>query len=263
MDYRYSATTRTPAHIIYVLDASGSMEANMPGTQKRKIDYISDVLEEVAYQIYLRARRGTAVADRYRLAIFAYGNAVIDLTGGDYVSIKEFLQGIPEFGDLKKSPTNTVEAMRRTLQLLKKTIAKIGLDYPPPIVCHLTDGEYTKEYGNPSSVMKEIMNLETHDGKVLLENIYLGDKLLAKPISDTEKWSGISDVNELSDPYAEFLYNHSSLWPERYITDFNNEHGLNLKSGTRMFFPAEDINTIKLAFTASTATPRGHAEELK
>lgn len=257
MDYGNSATSKTPAHIIYVLDASGSMGSEMPGTNKRKIDFISDILEEVAYQIYLRARRGNVVSERYRLAVFAYNNTVTDVTNGDYISVKEFIQGIPEFGDLGNSATNTVEAMKKTRDMLRKTISKIGPNYPPPIVCHLTDGEFTKEYGNPSEVMKEIMNLETPDGRVLLENIYLGDRILSTPVSDTKEWTGVSNAHELNDPYSKFLYDHSSLWPDRYTEYFNKEYRFNIKAKTRMFFPAEDVNTIKMAFTASTATPRG------
>ena len=256
MNYANSATGKTPAHIIYVLDASGSMEAVMPGTNKRKIDFISDILEEVAYQIYLRSKRGKVISERYRIALIAYGNNVTNVTNGDFISVKEFLQSIPEFGNLERATTNTVEAMKNTRNLLKKIIKNIENNYPPPIVCHLTDGEYTKDYGNPSDLMKEIMNMETPDGNVLLENIYLGDNILSKPISNTAEWAGISDTQELNDPYSRFLHEHSSVWPDRYAKYFNKEYKFNLKSNTRMFFPAENIDSIKMAFTASTATPR-------
>lgn len=257
MHYANSATSRTPAHIIYVLDASGSMGLDMPGTSKRKIDFISDILEEVAYQIYLRSRRGSVVAERYRLAIIAYNNVVTNVTNGDYVSVKDFVQGIPEFGDLGNAATNTVEAMKRAKDLLKKTISKLGPGYPPPILCHFTDGEFTKDYGDPSEVMKEIIDLETPDGKVLLENIYLGNQILTKPIADTKEWKGVSSPEDLSDSYSQFLYNHSSNWPDRYIEYFNREYGFSLKPKTKMFFPAEDVNVVKMAFTASMSTPKG------
>ncbi|MBV6394193.1 MAG: hypothetical protein KPEEDBHJ_03445 [Anaerolineales bacterium] len=257
MDYSNSATGKTPAHIIYLLDASGSMASEMPGTNKRKIDFISDILEEVAYQVYLRSRRGNVISDRYRLSVLAYNNVVKDLTNGDYISVKEFIQNIPEFGDLGNYATNTFEAMKTTKKLLEKTISKIDSRYPPPIVCHLTDGEFTNDYGDPSNLMREIMNMDTPDGKVLLQNIFLGDKLLAKPVSNTKEWVGVTGEQELSEQYTKFLYNHSSVWPNRYVEYFNKEYKFNLKPNTRMFFPAEDVNTIKMAFTASTATPRG------
>jgi hypothetical protein len=259
MNYANSATSKTPAHIIYVLDASGSMGVEMPGTGKRKIDFISDILEEVAYQIYLRAKRGNVIAERYRLAVIAYNDSVNEVTRGDYISVKEFIQGIPEFGDLKDNPTNTYEAMIRTKELLRKTIAKIGPDYPPPIVCHLTDGEFTRQFGDPSGVMNEIIQMETSDGKVLLENIYLGNELLSKPVSDVTEWKGVSNPDELnaSNPYSKFLFDHSSVWPQRYAEYFNKEYKFNIKANTRMFFPAENVDIIKMAFTASTATPRG------
>jgi len=233
------------------------MSSEMPGTNKRKIDFISDILEEVAYQVYLRSRRGNVVADRYRLCILAYNDVVKDLTNGDYISVKEFIQNIPEFGDLGNHTTNTFEAMKRTKKLLEKTISKIDSGYPPPIVCHLTDGEFTNNYGDPSKIMKEIMDMDTPDGKVLLQNIFLGDKLLNKPVSNAKEWVGVAEEQELREQYSRFLYNHSSVWPDSYVEDFNKLNKFNLKPSTRMFFPAEDVDIIKMAFTASTATPRG------
>ena len=256
MNYSNSATSKTPSHIIYVIDSSGSMSEEMPGTKKRKIDFVSDLLEEVAYQIYLRSKRGSVTSERYRLAIFAYNNVITDVTNGEFISVREFIQGVPEFGELGNTATNTYGAMNRVRDFLRKTVPHIGSSYPPPIVCHLTDGQFTREFGNPSKIMQEIMNFETPDGKVLLENIYLGDKILNKSIFDTKFWTGVSDINELNDPYAKFLYDHSSVWPERYAEYFNSEYKFNIKAGTRYFFPAENVDTIKMAFTASASTPR-------
>jgi len=258
MNYKNDATSKTPAHIIYVLDVSGSMAEIMPGTNKRKIDFVSDLLEEVAYQIYLRAKKGSVINERYRIAVFAYNDSVINVTNGDYISIKEFVDGVPEFGDLGTATTNTIDAMKVVKELLvNKTITKMKDDYPPPIVCHLTDGQFTEAYGNPSESMKQIMNLDTPDGKVLLENIYLGNKILNKPIKSAKEWSGVLNMNEINDAYAKFLHEYSSMWPERYIKDFNKLLGFSLKSGARMFFPAENVEAVKMAFTASVATPRG------
>lgn len=259
MAYTNNATGKTPAHIIYLLDVSGSMAENMPGTNKRKIDVVSDLLEKIAYQIYLRNSRGKVVFERYRIAIFAYNNKVIEVTNGDYISAKEFINdGVPEFSDLGNAQTNTAAAMSAVFNLLSKTVQKMQANYPVPIVCHLTDGQYTEEYGNPSALMKQILNFDTPDGKVLLENIYLGDKIFSKPNSNSKEWSGSFNVSEINDIYAKFLYDHSSVWPERYTDYFKNEYGFNIKPKTRMFFPAENVDTIELAFTASTTTPRGN-----
>lgn len=69
----------------------------------------------------------------------------------------------------------------------------------------------------------------------------------------------------VNDQYSKFLYDHSSLWPDRYTEYFNKEYKFNIKAKTRMFFPAEDVNTIKMAFTASMSTPRvtGPSEVVK
>lgn len=255
MSYLNDATGNTPAHLIYVIDASGSMEATMPGTKKRKIDFISDILEETAYQIYVRSRRGSAVSDRYKIAVYAYNDQVNEVTNGKFISIKEFLQEIPEFGDLQRRETNTLAAFQKVRGLLGRTIPELGPNSPTPIICHLTDGEYTEKFGNPSSLMKDILNLDTPDGKVLLENIFLGNNLLVKPVADSNQWEGVQNDVEISNKYAKFLYDHSSTWPDRYIQYFNDTYNFQLSNGTKMFFPAEDINMVKMAFTASAATP--------
>ncbi len=259
MSYLNDATGRTPAHLIYLIDASGSMEMEMPGTKQRKIDFVSELLENLAYQIYVRAKRGNIVSERYRLAIYVYNDGVIEVTNGEFISVEEFMNGIPEFGDLGRAETNTFLGFRKVQELLGRTIPKLGPGSPAPIVCHLTDGEYTERFGNPSAIMKGIMNLVTPDGKVLLENIFLGDKLLVKSIANSNKWEGVASEQEISNSYAKFLYEHSSAWPDRYVQYFNDNYKTQLKVGTRMFFPAEDVNIVKMAFTASAATPMGKA----
>ncbi len=257
MNYANTATSRYPAHIIYVIDASSSMEEVLHNTSKRKIDTVSDILEEVAYQIYLRSRRGSVISERYRVAVFAYSNKIVEITNGDYVSVKEFIENIPEFGDLGNTSSNKYDVMIRVKELVKKTISKTGDYSPPPLICHLTDSGYSEKFDNPSIVMKEIMNLGTPDGKVLLENIYLSEEVLNGTPKDMTSWAGIANINALKETDAKFLFNHSSAFPKPYVGYINQAYGYNIKLGSRMFFPANTVDVIKIAFTATTATPVG------
>ena len=110
MSYQVVATGDTPAYILYLIDASGSMEAMMPSTGKRKIDIISDLLEEIAIEMFRRSRRGGAISNRYQIALYIYGNTVEADTRDRFIPISDFIEQIPEFKQLNRAGTNTKAA---------------------------------------------------------------------------------------------------------------------------------------------------------
>lgn len=80
MTYSAVATSTTPVLIIYLLDISGSM-SQMLG-DKRRVEIVSDALQEIATEMVARSTKGEIVAPRYRLAIYAYESQVHDILGG-------------------------------------------------------------------------------------------------------------------------------------------------------------------------------------
>jgi hypothetical protein len=113
----------------------------------------------------------------------------------------------------------------------------------------MTDGEYNGT--DPRPIAQRIMNMAVPDGNVLLENIYFkpGDGT-----TDNKNWAGISNPWELSDPYSQTLLEMSSTIPDSYRIVMQ-EFGYNLNPGVRMFFPAENLGLLELAFAMSGATP--------
>jgi hypothetical protein len=99
------------------------------------------------------------------------------------------------------------------------------------------------------------MQMTTDDGNVLIENIYVGPNMTKQPIGEPSEWPGIFDVNELSDPYAQKLFNMSSLLPESYADFINVEVAYNLKPNSRMLIPGNNRELIELAFAMSGLTP--------
>lgn len=253
MDYTVDATSDTPAYIIYLIDASGSMEAPMPGTSQRKIDVVTDMLAEIARIMFYRSKKGRTIAPRYRMAVYAYGSEVTSDTNDEFIPVSKFIERIPEFSSLNRAMTNTKGAFERALHLLEKKLPDMQ-NSPAPMICHLTDGEYSKEYGDPAPIARRIMSLRNPDGNVLIENIFLGEGLLVDPITNTTEWEGVKNKGQLSNNYAKFLYSISSKWPKPYTEKIKAAHGYNIASGTRMFFPAQDVDTVKMAFVASGVT---------
>ena len=80
MPYTAVATSTTPVLIIYLLDISGSM--SQPLGDKRRVDIVSDALQEIALEMVARSTKGEIVSPRYRLAIYAYESTVHDVLGG-------------------------------------------------------------------------------------------------------------------------------------------------------------------------------------
>jgi hypothetical protein len=100
------------------------------------------------------------------------------------------------------------------------------------------------------------MQMETPDGPVLVENIYVGSNLTVSPIYQVESWRGVMDINELNDQYARKLFNISSPLPAPYA-EVINEMGYELQFGAKMLIPSGNKDLIELAFAMSGATPTG------
>jgi hypothetical protein len=248
MPYTVPATSKTPALIIYLLDVSGSMGEDLGG--KPKIEVISDALHQVAVRMVQRSTKGTTVAPRYRVAMYAYSSQVMDLLGG-IKTVSELAQmGVPRLQPM--DATDTAAAFREAERLLKAELANLQ-NCPAPLICHMTDGEYNSG-GDPEPIARSIMQMSVPDGNVLIENIFVTDKALVQPITDAKKWEGITDESPLASPYAETLFRMSSPIPATYASVMA-EMGYRLAPGARMLFPGNTPEIVELGFAMSGATP--------
>ncbi|GAB4552372.1 MAG: hypothetical protein OHK0023_20320 [Anaerolineae bacterium] len=247
MSYTAVATSTTPVLIVYLLDISGSM-SQMLG-DKRRVEIVSDALQEIATEMVARSTKGELVAPRYRIAMYAYESAVHDVLGG-IRTIDQFVRdGVPEFAP--RGGTNTAAAFLAAEQLLLQELPYMQA-HPAPLICHMTDGEYQGD--DPTPIVQRIMGMGTPDGNVLVENIFISDKLLRQPVEDVNAWPGITSENELSNDYARTLLKMSSPLPESYRAEMQ-EFGYGLAANAPMMFPAMSRELIRMAFTMSGATP--------
>jgi len=209
MPYENVATSTTPALILYLLDVSGSMSNNMAG--KRRIDVVFEALVSTVRQMVFRSTKGKTVSPRYRVAMYAYSDKVWDILDG--IKTIQELASIGNLPDLStQSSTDTARAFLAAEKLLKVELPNMQ-NCPAPLVCHITDGEFTGN--NPIEVAQRIMKLCVPDGNVLVENIFISDKI-TEPIQDVQTWEGITASTRMTDQYGETLRSISSPLPASY-----------------------------------------------
>jgi hypothetical protein len=244
--YTQPASSATPALIIYLIDASDSM--NDPMGDGTRIERVNRALRATVKDMVRRSMRDGNVQRRYRVAIYAYSTAVIDVLGG-VRDLPALLQsGLPELSAGGES--DTAAGFAAVEGLLGAELPAFGQS-PAPLVCHLTDGLFTTD--DPSPAIHRIQAMAVADGPVLVENVYVADGATRKPVHDWRQWGGIQHASDLTDDYARFLFGLSSPLPETYRRNIN-DHGYHLQTGAALFFPGSGDELVRLAFAVSAAT---------
>lgn len=246
MFYTQPATSLTPALVIYLIDASYSM--NDPCGTMTKIDMVNKALREAIKDMVRRSMRDGIVQRRYKLAIFAYSTKVVNVLDGICDLSDVVKHGVPVISAGEE--TDTTAGFTAVETLLQAHIAKFQAN-PAPIVCHLTDALVT--VSNPVPVVRRIQAMTVDDGPVLVENVYVADNMLRSPVHDWSQWNGVLKPNQLINNYAKFLFQLSSPLPETYRQNINN-YGYHLQKGAALFFPGAHMELVRLAVAISTAT---------
>lgn len=247
MPYTTLATSDTPALVIYLLDVSSSM--GQPLGSATRMAVVLQALNSALRQMVYRSTKGSLVAPRYRLAIYAYSDQVYDVLGGVRTIDEVARWGSPDLKPLRT--TETAKAFLQAERLLLREIPHM-LDCPAPLVCHMTDGEYTG--ADPESAARDLMTLSIPDGNVLVENIFIADGLLDSDVTDPYAWPGINAATGLRNPYANRLRAMSSRLPPSYRSVLN-ESGYSFEDDALMMLPAETAELVGLGFQMSAATP--------
>lgn len=247
--YIQSATRLTPALVIYLIDASDSM--NEPCGPTTKIALVNAALREGVKGMVLRSMRDNKVQPRYHVAMFAYSTTVLNLLDGirDLPDLMR-VGGPPEL-QAGGNATDTAAGFRMVEKLLQRHLEAYK-NCPAPLVCHLTDALHTTE--DPSPIVQRIQRMHVDDGPVLIENVLMAEKILRKPIKDWHTWEGVTNERHLIDTYAKLLYRLSSPLPETYRQTINRSAGYQLERGAALFFPGTHAELMRLAVAASSAT---------
>lgn len=246
MLYTQPATSLTPALIIYLIDASHSM--NDPCGKTTKIDLVNQALKEALKDMIRRSIRDGIVQRRYKIALLAYNTKVVDVLDGvcDLPDLVE--RGIPVIS--AGGETDASVGFAAVEHLLQQHLTECQTS-PAPLVCHLTDALITM--GDPTPLVERIQAMTVRDGSVLVENVYVAEKMLRTTVHDWHQWGGVLKAGQLTSDYAKLFFRLSSPLPETYRQNINN-YGYHLKPGSALFFPGQHLDLVRLAFAISTAT---------
>jgi hypothetical protein len=247
MPYSILATSKNPALVIYVLDVSASMQ--MPLGSSRRLEVVTRALDAAIRQMVFRSTKGTRVAPRYRIAMLAYSDGVYDLLDGIKTVEQVASLGVPRLQTQRS--TDSAKAFSYVEQMLQKELPNLA-GCPAPLVCHMTDGEYTG--ADPEPFTRRIMKLANDDGNVLIENIYISDTITDEMISQPSQWPGISPATKLNTDYAKKLRAMSSPLPEGYRV-MMLESGYQMANNAVMMLPGSSPELVEMGFVMSTATP--------
>ena len=267
MSYSAQVSRENPGCLCFLIDQSGSMSDSFGGESgKSKAGKLADAINHLLLELTIRCTKSQeeGVRDYYDVSIIGYGDGVRPALSGslssrDIIKISEIADnpayledrkrkiedgagGLVEetmkfpiwFDAVARNGTPMCEALRQARSVLSPWIQ----DHPdsfPPIVINLTDGEATD--GDPINPARDLVNLETSDGKLLLFNLHLSS-VKGDPISYPEDDTGLPDRS------AKQLFEISSLLPSFILEALGNE-GYAVGSQSRGFvFNANIVEVI-------------------
>lgn len=259
-------SSATPGLLIILLDQSGSMLNDYPGTGTTRTKYATLAVNKVIDNIIQKNFDGDAPKNRCFISVIGYNHNVKELCSG---WLKDLDASPLRYDTLKKKTpdgagglveievkqpvwvdpidkdgaTNMLGAFQLAKDLSEKWIAD-NIDGPAPVIINISDGVPYYEGKDPRICMQEtvklaneIKTLANNDGNVLIFNAQ---------IDNVSKVVFPSDRNDISDEAGQFLFDITSEVPESYkAAAAKNE--LPTKDGSRgCIFGADGVQLIQL-----------------
>ncbi len=270
MPYSAEISRTNPALFIFLLDRSGSMKDQFggKGAGVSKAQGVADAINRMLSNLVIRCSQGETTRNYFDIAILGYGAQkglvapALDgpLAGREIVTVSE-LGNMPAriedrtikqpdgaggvvdvpvkcpiwFEPVAFGDTPMSQALQRAHAVAQRWIASHPGAFPP-IVINLTDGEATD--GNPAGAARNLTDLRTDDGNVLLFNCHISSAV-SSPILFPDNDALIPD------PYGKAMFAMSSpLTP--MMQDYARKQGFAVGAGSRGFvFQADLVEVIR------------------
>ena len=255
--------TSNPGCIVILVDQSWSMgEEWATGTKSEGAALaVNRILEE----LIIAGRAGDVIRNRCHVTVIGYGERVESIVDG---MISEVASSLIEVKKIKKSipdgaggivevevempiwlypESNNGTPMHEAFERAAEIIQRWCDDRPdsfPPIVFNVTDG--AANHPDLTSVAaREVMNLHTTDGDVLVFNIHIAN--------NRHEVIFPHSTNQLvGDDLAEYLFDMSSILPEP-LRNGAKEAGLPAEPDARCFaYNAGPVTMVKILNFGST-----------
>ena len=246
--YTAQITRNTPTAFIFLVDHSVSMrkKTSLFGEEMTMAEAAARIVNGQINDLVLRCIKMEEIRHYYDIAVIGYGHEAYSgwngtLAGRDFVSPEELdrnpfktivareekrVRGKTIVKKVEKVQwmearhdgnwTHVHKAFDRAQRLMTEWMSEHKeKDCYPPTIINITDGEFngaTKEYVLQQA--NELTSMFTNDGNVILFNIHFTSQKSADEVACP------IEITELGgNPYAEDLFNMSSLLPERYNED--------------------------------------------
>ena len=170
--YENRASTNSPGLIIFILDVSASMEKMMDS--QRRIDKALEVVHHLFERMVHLSIKGSQLVDRYRIALFTYGDTVQDVFDGAK-NLTEVVNSDKINSISTENFSDISSLFQSVLTLLENEIKNYSPHSPAPLVVHISDGSC--DLHPAAATIKKIMGLTVADGEVLFANILISNSL--------------------------------------------------------------------------------------
>ncbi|WP_369975471.1 VWA domain-containing protein [Xanthomonas bundabergensis] len=271
MSYTAEISRTSPTAFLFLVDQSGSMQDTM-GNGKSKAQFVADVLNRTLATLITRCTKSEGTRDYFEVGVLGYmgSSAENGLTGGLSSAVLHPISQIEANPLRVENRTKRVDdgagglvdqsikfpvwfeahASGGTPMCTAITAAAEQLvawcdahpDSYPPTVLHVTDGESTD--GDPEALAKQLQQISTNDGNVLLFNLHVstsGSDPVKFPTSDAG----------LGDAYAKLLFRMSSALPP-HLQKVAEEKGIKATMESRGFVFNGEITEIVDFFDIGT-----------
>jgi hypothetical protein len=256
--YAKKVQSSEPGLIVFLLDDSGSMGGDLPGTSDPKHVWVSRYVGSILKELLARSAemKGeiVVVKPRFYISFIKYGSNVETwpATQNEPLDIEQAMTlystedgpgaGLGLSGAL--GGTDTLQAFECAYELLKAAIgAERFRDSFPPMLFHLTDGESATD---ATSMAARVRELATSDGAVLVVNALLGAKT-SLGYSSPADFPGYMDSGDAGpDPYSIRLFEMSSAAPDTIRQNLvDDEVFPKFRSGAALYFDVRTKDMLK------------------
>jgi hypothetical protein len=267
MPYSAEISRSNPSMFLFLIDQSGSMSDRFGAgdSEKKKADGVADAINRLLQDLSIKCAKEEGVRDYYHVGVIGYGRKVgpafsgalaerelvpISTVAETPARVEERTRKVEDgagglvdqsvrfpiwFEPVANGGTPMCQALVRANDILKKWLEEHP-DCFPPIVINITDGEATD--GNPALPAKNLTELASSDGNVLLFNLHLSSQKTT-PVEFPSSEEG------LPDKYARSLFSMSSVLPE-YMRTVAGQEGVETSPNTRGFvFNADIVSVIR------------------
>ncbi len=262
MPYQQLASRKHPVPVCLILDDSGSMRDNLPGTQDAAFKYVERYVGIILKELLSRSSdlNGTTpvIKPRYYILVIIYG-CTPRVWGTGLMDIEAAVNLFTSSGGSlglggNSGGTETGKALELAFNILSKEVQKEKFkDSSPPFILHLTDGASNRD---PSFAAESLKQISSSDGNAILVNGYIGAQTNLS-YQGPNDFPGYTHESEAGTSVHNLrLFRMSSIIPEPIRLNLIEE-GIfpSIKQGAKAFFDVRSKESLKKVIQTVGSTP--------